>query len=161
MISLGDLTRWLCSQAESLGVDVFPGFAASCPVVDDLNRVRGVQIAESGVAKNGSKKASYVPGVHLLAKQTILSEGCRGSVSEDVIHKYGLRQAVGASPQAYGLGIKEVWELPAGVLSPGKVMHSVGYPLGFKNYGYALFIPFLGGDLNDVRLQISFNASTS
>lgn len=133
VISLGLLCRWLAEQAEQLGVEIFPGFAASQPVLGEAGEIRGIQLSDVGIARDGRRKDTYVPGMRLLGRQTILAEGCRGSLSEVVMARYGLR--AGVAPQRYGLGVKEVWEvLPENHL-PGSVTHSVGWPLDQSTYG--------------------------
>ena len=109
IISLGALCQWLAEQAEALGVNVFPGFAASELLYDDQGRVTGVATSDLGVGRDGEKKDSYTPGSELLGKYTILAEGVRGSLSEEVMRRFDLRKD--ADPQHYGIGIKEVWEL--------------------------------------------------
>jgi electron-transferring-flavoprotein dehydrogenase len=133
VISLGGLCRWLAEQAEELGVEIYPGFAADKPVFGEDGALRGVQLSDVGIAKDGKKKDAFEPGMQLLGKQTILAEGCRGSLSELLMKQYNLRE--NCSPQLYGLGIKEVWEVPEDVISPGTVVHSVGWPLDQMTYG--------------------------
>ncbi|CAK0810243.1 unnamed protein product [Prorocentrum cordatum] len=132
VISLGMLCRWLAEQ--ELGVDIFPGFAAAAPVIcEDTGAVKGVQLQDVGIAKSGAAKDTFEPGMRLLGKQTILTEGARGSISEDVMARYGLRD--GVSPQHYGLGVKEVWEIPEENHVAGTVVHTVGWPLDMSTYG--------------------------
>jgi len=133
VISLGMLCRWLGEQAEELGVEVYPGFAANAPVIDAEGAVAGVELRDVGVGKDGKPKDTFEPGMQLLGRQTILAEGCRGSLSEAVMARYGLRE--GASPQHYGLGIKEVWEIPPEKHVAGTVTHTVGWPLDHWTYG--------------------------
>lgn len=109
VISLGMLSRWLAEQAEELGVEVFPGFAADELVYDENDVVRGIQLKDVGIAKTGEKKDAFEPGMRLLGKQTILAEGCRGSLSMQAQEKYNLTD--GKCPQHYGFGLKEVWEV--------------------------------------------------
>jgi electron-transferring-flavoprotein dehydrogenase len=127
IISLGRLCQWLGEQAEGLGVNVFPGFAASEVLYDDDGRVTGVATSDLGVGKDGEKKPGYTPGYELLGKYTIFAEGVRGSLSEQVMDRFALR--AGADPQHYGIGIKEVWEVPAGNHDEGLVVHTAGWPL--------------------------------
>jgi len=133
IISLGMLCRWLAEQAEAMDVEIFPGFAASEPVLDDGGRVLGVQLADVGIGKDGSKKDTFEPGMQLLGKQTILAEGCRGSLSEDIMARFSLRDE--CSPQVYGLGVKEVWEVKPENHQEGLVVHTVGWPLDQWTYG--------------------------
>ncbi|MEO6688810.1 MAG: electron transfer flavoprotein-ubiquinone oxidoreductase [Dokdonella sp.] len=133
IVSLGALCAWLAPQAEALGVEIYPGFAASEPLFDDAGAVCGVRIGDMGVAKDGSHKASYTQGIDIRAKTTVLAEGCRGSISKQLIAKYALDKD--ADPQTYGIGIKELWQLPAGRAEAGKVMHTLGWPLNTSTYG--------------------------
>jgi len=127
IISLSKLTRWLGEQAEELGVEIYSGFAASEVLYNDDGSVRGVATKEAGIAKDGSRKDTYTDGVELVGRQTLLAEGCRGSCSEEAIARYQLR--AGRDEQSYGLGIKEVWEVPAGKSKPGFIQHTLGWPL--------------------------------
>ena len=112
IISLGQLTPWLAEQAEALGVDVFPGFAAAAPVFDDAGQVKGVRIGDMGVQKDGTPGPNYAPGAEIHARLTLLAEGCRGSISKELIKRFDL--SAGHNPQTFGLGLKELWQLPAG-----------------------------------------------
>ena len=128
IISLSQLCRWLAKQAEDLGVEIYPGFAASEVIYDsDSGAVRGVATRDSGISKVGVQKDSYTPGVELLGRQTLFAEGCRGSCSEDLIAKFKLRE--GKDEQTYGLGIKEVWKVPKENFQEGLVQHTLGWPL--------------------------------
>jgi len=133
IISLGQLTPWLAEQAEALGVDVFPGFAAAGPVFDDAGSVKGVRIGDMGVQKDGSHGPNYTPGAEIHAGVTLLAEGCRGSISKELIKRFNL--AAGHDPQTFGLGFKELWQLPPGRVEPGRIQHSVGWPVDRKIYG--------------------------
>eukprot|EP00928_Gymnodinium_smaydae_P079660 TRINITY_DN63529_c0_g1_i1.p1 TRINITY_DN63529_c0_g1~~TRINITY_DN63529_c0_g1_i1.p1 ORF type:complete len:622 (-),score=154.29 TRINITY_DN63529_c0_g1_i1:102-1967(-) len=154
VISLGALCRWLGEQAEELGVEIFPGFAASAPVIGENGEVTGVQLADVGIAKNGSKKDSFEAGMQLLGRQTILSEGCRGSLSEAIMERYNLRE--GVCPQHYGLGIKEVWEIKPENHVPGLVVHTVGWPLDHSTYGGS-FIYHMGDNLVHIGLIVGLD----
>ncbi|WP_432783446.1 electron transfer flavoprotein-ubiquinone oxidoreductase [Pseudomonas corrugata] len=127
IVSLGNVCRWLGQQAEALGVDVFPGFSASDVLYDEEGRVRGVLTADMGVGRTGEHKGGFTPGIELIGKQTIFAEGCRGHLGKQLISKYQLD--ADSDPQHYGLGIKEVWEIPAEQHVPGLVIHSTGWPL--------------------------------
>ncbi|VVO74672.1 Electron transfer flavoprotein-ubiquinone oxidoreductase [Pseudomonas fluorescens] len=127
IVSLGNVCRWLGQQAEALGVDVFPGFPASDVLYDEEGRVRGVLTADMGVGRTGEHKGGFTPGIELIGKQTIFAEGCRGHLGKQLIRQYHLD--AGSDPQHYGLGIKEVWEIPAEQHVPGLVIHSTGWPL--------------------------------
>jgi len=133
VISLGKLCKWLGEQAEAMEVEVYPGFAASTPLFGDSGELIGVQLSDVGISKEGKMKDSYEPGMQLLGRQTILAEGCRGSISEQIMEKYNLR--ADACPQHYGLGIKEIWEIPEKNHKAGTVIHTVGWPLDMMSYG--------------------------
>jgi electron-transferring-flavoprotein dehydrogenase len=127
VISLGKLCRWLAEQAENLGVEVFPGFAAAEILYGANNEVLGVATGDMGIGHNGEQKGSYMQGMELRGKYTLFSEGCRGSLGKQLIAKYQLD--AGKDPQHYGLGIKELWTIPADQHKPGLVVHSAGWPL--------------------------------
>jgi len=127
IISLGRLCQWLGEQAEQLGVNVFPGFAASEVLYDEQGRVRGVATSDMGVGKDGQRKAAYQPGYELLGKYTIFAEGCRGNLGQELIKKFALR--ADADPQHYGIGIKEIWEVDQALHEEGRVVHTMGWPL--------------------------------
>lgn len=127
IISLGNLSRWLATQAEELGVEIFPGFAASELLFNPDNSVKGILIGDMGVGADGQPKDSYMPGMELHAKYTVLSEGCRGHLGKQLIEKYHLDN--GKTPQHYGLGFKEIWKVPAEQHEEGKVIHTGGWPL--------------------------------
>jgi electron-transferring-flavoprotein dehydrogenase len=133
IISLGSLCRWLGERAEELGVEIYPGFAAEQPVFDEHGAVTGVQLQDVGIAKSGSQKESFEPGMQLLGRQTIFAEGCRGSLSEALMKRFSLRDE--SCPQHYGLGVKEVWEIDPEKHVPGLVTHTVGWPLRQFDYG--------------------------
>ena len=133
IVSLGALCAWLAPQAEALGVEIYPGFAAAEPLFDEAGAVRGVRIGDMGVAKDGTHKAGYTQGIDIHAKTTVLAEGCRGSLGKQLIAKYGLD--ADCDPQTYGIGLKELWQLPAGRVDTGKVMHTLGWPLDNATYG--------------------------
>lgn len=132
IISLGKLCRWLAQQAEALGVNIFPGFAAT-DILYDNDRVCGVITGDKGVDRFGQPTDRFQPGMELYAKQTFFAEGCRGSLSKKLIEKFQLR--AGKDPQTYGLGIKELWEIPAELHHAGLVIHSIGWPLDNATYG--------------------------
>lgn len=132
IISLSNFCRWLGKEAEGLGVQIFPGFAAA-DVIMENGRVAGIMTGEFGVAKDGSKKPSYQPPMAIKGKYTLFTEGCRGSISERLIKQFGLRE--GKSPQTYGIGIKELWEVKPENHNPGAITHSIGWPLDFSTYG--------------------------
>ena len=125
--SLGNLTRWLGSQAEELGVDIFPGFAAAEILFNDDGSVKGVATGDMGVARDGSFKPDHQPGMELHARYTFFAEGARGHLTKRLTEIFDLRKDSG--PQVYGLGVKELWDVPADVHQPGRVIHSQGWPL--------------------------------
>jgi electron-transferring-flavoprotein dehydrogenase len=133
IISLGNLCRWLASEAEGLGVEIYPGFAAAEILYDERNAVVGVATGDMGIGKDGQPTANHQPGVELRARLTLLAEGCRGSLSEQLIRRFDLRAH--AEPQTYGLGIKELWEVDPARHRPGTVVHTVGWPLDHFTYG--------------------------
>jgi electron-transferring-flavoprotein dehydrogenase len=133
IVSLGALCAWLAPQAEALGVEIYPGFAASEPLFDADGAVCGVRIGDMGVAKDGTHKAGYTQGIDIKAPITVLAEGCRGSLSKQLITKYALDKD--CDPQTYAIGIKELWQLPPGRVEAGKVMHTLGWPLNTSTYG--------------------------
>ena len=133
IISLGNLCRWLAEQAESLGVEVFPGFAASEVLFDTQGRVKGIVAGEMGLDKEGNPKAHYEPGLELHAPYTLFAEGVRGSLSKQLIKRFALDKD--SDPQTYGIGIKEIWELDPAQHSPGLVMHTGGWPMDTQTWG--------------------------
>jgi len=133
IISLGNLCRWLAGEAEALGAEIFPGFAAAEALHDEAGRVRGVATGDMGVGRDGQPKANYQPGVELLARQTLFAEGCRGSLTKRLVERFDLRAAV--DPQTYAIGIKELWEVDASRHEPGRVLHTIGWPLDRRTYG--------------------------
>ena len=133
IISLGVLCRWLAEQAEALGVEIYPGFAAAELVYGNDGAVLGVMTGDMGVGKDGEPTGMFQAGMILYGKQTLLAEGCRGSLSKQLIRQYALDRD--SQPQTYGIGIKEIWEVAPGKCQPGLVMHSTGWPLDMKTYG--------------------------
>jgi electron-transferring-flavoprotein dehydrogenase len=127
IISVANLARWLANRAETMGVEIFPGFAASELLFNEDNSVKGILIGDMGVGEDGQPKDSYMPGMELHAKYTVFSEGCRGHLGKQLIQKYHLDN--GKTPQHYGLGFKEIWKVPAEQHQPGKVVHTGGWPL--------------------------------
>jgi len=128
VISLGNLCRWLAEQAENLGVEIFPGFAAGSVLYSENGHsVTGIVTGDMGIGSNGKQKDAYMPGMELRAKYTLFSEGCRGSLGKQLIEKFTLDKT--SEPQHYGLGIKELWTIPPEKHNPGLVVHSAGWPL--------------------------------
>ncbi|XP_059632926.1 electron transfer flavoprotein-ubiquinone oxidoreductase, mitochondrial isoform X2 [Cornus florida] len=135
VISLSQLVRWLGVKAEELGVEIYPGFAASEVLYDANNKVIGIATNDMGIAKDGSSKDNFQRGVELKGRVTLLAEGCRGSLSEKIIRNYKLREKGQGQHQTYALGIKEVWEIDEDKHKPGSVLHTVGWPLDHQTYG--------------------------
>lgn len=131
--SLGNMCRWLAEQAEGLGVEIFPGFAAAEVLFHEDGRVKGVATGDMGVARDGTHKPDYTPGLELHAKYTFFAEGCRGHLTKEVTRIFNLRE--GRGPQVYGIGIKELWDIPAEKHTPGKVVHTQGWPLQHGSNG--------------------------
>ena len=127
IISLGNLCRWLAEQAEALGVEVFPGFTAADVIYNEDGSVKGILTGDMGVGENGEPKDSYMPGMELHGKYTLFSEGCRGHLGKRLIEKFDLNN--GTEAQHYGLGVKELWTIPADKHQQGLVVHSAGWPL--------------------------------
>lgn len=127
IVSLGNLCRWLAQQADSLGVDIFPGFAANEVLYDDSGRVAGVTTGDKGLDRKGKQKENFQAGIELRARYTVFAEGCRGHLGKQIIRRYGLN--AGKDPQHYGLGIKEIWQVPEQQHQQGKVIHGAGWPL--------------------------------
>lgn len=156
IISLGDLCKWLAIQAESLGVQIFPGFAATAAIFDADNNVIGISTGNSGISKSGIKKSSFQPGINILAKYTICAEGSRGSLSKTLMQYYNLRE--NCDPQTFGLGIKELWEIPAQQHETGSVVHTIGWPLDTKTFGGA-FIYHLDPNIIALGLVVGLDYS--
>lgn len=127
IVSLGNVCRWLAEQAEALGVEIFPGFAASEVLYNEDGSVKGIATGDMGISREGEKKDSYMPGMELHAKYTLFAEGCRGHLGKELIAKYKLDE--GKEPQHYGIGIKELWKVPAEQHKEGLVLHTAGWPL--------------------------------
>ena len=133
IVSLGNVVRWLGRQAEELGVEIYPGFAGAELLFDENGRVAGVATGDMGIHKDGSQGADYQPGMELRAPYTLFAEGCRGSLTKQLEARFGLRQ--GHDPQTYAIGIKELWELPKERHHPGRIIHTIGWPLSRDVYG--------------------------
>ena len=140
IVSLGDFCRWLAGRAEELGVEIYPGFAGAEVLIDDSGRVAGVATGDMGVGRDAQPGDNYAPGMELRAKYTLFAEGCRGSLTKQVMAMYNLRK--GVDDQTYGLGIKELWEIPKEMHRPGMVQHSFGWPLDDRTYGGAWMYHF-------------------
>ncbi|MBI3515814.1 MAG: electron transfer flavoprotein-ubiquinone oxidoreductase [Proteobacteria bacterium] len=132
IISLGNLCRWLGQQAEALGVEIYPGFAAA-EVLYDNGVVAGVATGDMGIGRDGKPTDAYTPGVELRARQTLFAEGCRGSLTKTLFERFRLRD--GVDPQTFGIGLKELWEVAPAQHRPGHVVHTIGWPLDARTYG--------------------------
>ncbi len=133
VISLANVTRWLGQQAEALGVEIFPGFAAAEVLYHEDGSVKGVATGDMGVARDGKQTDAYQQGMELHARYTFFAEGCRGNLGKQLEAKFDLRKD--ADPQVYGIGLKELWEIPPEKHKPGLVVHTAGWPLDAHTYG--------------------------
>jgi electron-transferring-flavoprotein dehydrogenase len=133
IVSLGNLCRWLGTEAEALGVEIYAGFAGAEVLYDDRGAVVGVATGDMGIGKDGEKTDHYTPGVELRAKYTLFAEGARGSLTKTLFARYGLRE--GVEPQKFGIGLKELWVVDPAKHKPGSVMHTQGWPLDNKTGG--------------------------
>jgi electron-transferring-flavoprotein dehydrogenase len=148
IISLGSVCRWLAAQAEALGVEIFPGFAAADILFDDARKVvKGIITGDMGRARDGSQKAEFTPGMALTGKYTLFAEGCRGSLGKRLIAHFGLD--AGRDAQSYSIGIKELWDIDPKKHQPGLVMHTAGWPMDTSTYGGSFLYH---GDNNQVML---------
>lgn len=138
IVSMGTVCRWLAEQAEILEVDVYPGFAASEVVFNEDGSVKGIATGDMGIGHDGEQKASYAQGMELHAKYTLFSEGCRGHLGKQLIKRFHLDKD--SDPQHYGLGIKEIWEIPAEQHQEGLVVHGLGWPLNESSSGGGAFL---------------------
>jgi electron-transferring-flavoprotein dehydrogenase len=139
IVSLGNVCRWLAIEAEALGVEIYPGFAAA-EVLEEDGRVVGIATGDMGIGKNGEPTDNFARGMELRATYTLFAEGCRGSLSKHLIERFGLRD--GHDPQTYAIGIKELWEIPAANHKPGLIEHSIGWPLPANTYGGSFLYHF-------------------
>ena len=153
-VSLGNVCRWLATQAEGLGVEIYPGFAASEVLYREDGSVRGVVAGVSGIAKDGSHKPDYQPGMELNGKYVFIAEGVRGSLAKEIITKYEL--AKNSEPQKFGLGMKELWEVKPENHRQGQVTHTMGWPLGVKAGGGS-FMYHLEDNLVSVGFVVHLN----
>ena len=133
IVSLGNVCRWLGTQAEELGVEIYPGFAAAEVLYNDDGAVVGVATGDMGVDREGNPTDQFTPGMELRARYTLFAEGCRGSLTKTLFERFKLRE--GVDPQTYGIGIKELWEIDPVLHLPGKIVHTVGWPLDPSTYG--------------------------
>jgi len=153
VVSLGNVCRWLAAKAEALGVEIYPGFAGSETIIED-DRVKGVIAGVAGIRKDGTKGPDYQPGMELRATYTLLGEGCRGSLTKRLTEKFGLQRD--CSPQTYGLGLKELWEIPKDKHVPGLIWHSVGWPLSADTYGGS-WLYMLGENLVSIGFVVGLD----
>lgn len=133
IVSLGNVCRWLGEQAEALGVEIYPGFAAAQVLFDEAGSVKGIATGDMGLDKNGKPKTNHEPGMELHAKYTLFSEGCRGSLSQQLIENFALDAE--SESQTYGLGIKELWTIDPAKHQQGLALHTAGWPLDMQTYG--------------------------
>jgi electron-transferring-flavoprotein dehydrogenase len=154
IISLGNLARWLGEQAETLGVEIYPGFAAAEVLYNEDGSVKGVATGDLGIGKDGQPTGNFQPGMELHARQTIFAEGCRGSLTKELFGKFNLRD--GVDPQTYGIGIKELWEVDPAKHQPGLIVHSVGWPLTSDTYGGS-FIYHLENNLVSIGMVVGLD----
>ncbi|MDO9024385.1 electron transfer flavoprotein-ubiquinone oxidoreductase [Zwartia sp.] len=154
IVSLGNVARWLGEQAEALGVEIFPGFAAAEVLYDAQGAVRGVATGDMGVGRDGQPTDQYQQGMELLAKYTIFAEGARGQLGRQLIEKFKLDQ--GRDPQSYGIGIKELWEVEPSKSRPGLVVHTAGWPLDSDTYGGS-FLYHLNDNLVAVGMVVGLD----
>ncbi len=149
IVSLGAMCAWMAPQAEALGVEIFPGFAAAETLHADDGRVLGVRIGDMGIAKDGSHKPGYTPGVDIHAKVTVLAEGARGHLTKRLVKRFKLD--ADSDPQCYSIGIKELWQVPAQRVSPGRIVHTLGWPADSHTYGGSFLY-----HLNDGQLALGY-----
>ena len=149
--SLGNLCRWLGREAEALGVEIYPGFPAAEVLYDERGAVRGVATGEQGVARDDTHKPEYQPGMELTAKYTLFAEGCRGSLSQELMARFNLRD--GVDPQKYGIGLKELWQVAPGKHRRGLVIHTQGWPLD-AHTGGGSFVYHFGQNLVSIGFVV-------
>ncbi len=152
--SLGDLCRWLAAQAEALGVEIYPGFAGAAVVYDEAGAVKGVQVGDMGIGRDGEAKGDFTPGIELHAKYTLIAEGVRGSLAKQLIARYALDE--GKEPQKFGIGLKELWQIDPAKHKPGLVRHSFGWPLDW-NTGGGSFLYHWGDNYVSVGFVVHLN----
>ncbi len=153
IVSLGNVVRWLGQQAEELGVEIYPGFAAAETLIED-GRVVGIATGDMGIGKNGEPTGNYARGMELRATYTIFAEGCRGSLTKQLEKSFGLRE--GVDPQTYGIGIKELWQIKPENFRKGLTQHSIGWPLASDTYGGS-FLYHFGENLVSVGFVVGLD----
>ncbi len=154
VVSLGDVCRWLATKAEALGVEIFPGFAATEVLYSPNGAVAGVATGDMGIGKDGYPKDTFTRGVELRAKYTLFAEGARGSLSKILLKRFGLDQD--REPQKFGIGLKELWQVASDKHRPGLVQHTFGWPLDWRTGGGS-FIYHLGDNLVSVGFVVHLN----
>jgi electron-transferring-flavoprotein dehydrogenase len=157
IVSLGNVVRWLGEQAEGMGVEIFPGFAAAEILFNEDGSVKGVATGDMGVGADGEQKASFEPGMELHAKYTIFAEGCRGHLGKQLIERFGL--SADATPQHYGIGIKELWDIDPAKHQPGLVLHGAGWPLSESGASGGFFLYHAADNQVSVGLITDLNYS--
>ncbi len=153
VVSLGNVARWLGARAEALGVEIYPGFAASETIIED-GVVKGVVAGVMGISRDGSEGPNYQPGMELRASYTLFAEGCRGSLTKKLFDTFNLRD--GVQPQTYAIGLKELWQIPKDKHTAGLVWHSTGWPLKSDTYGGS-WLYMLGEDLVSVGFVVGLD----
>lgn len=153
IVSLGEVCRWLGKEAEALGVEIYPGFAASEMVYNADGSVKGIATKDVGINKKGEPKSTFTRGMELHARATLLAEGCRGSLTKTILKKYNL---YGEDPQTYGLGVKEMWQVPEAQHHAGRIIHTIGWPVGWTQYGGS-FIYHMKPDLVAIGFVVGLN----
>lgn len=154
IVRLGHVVKWLAEQAEAMGVEIYPGFAAAELLIDDNNQVVGVLTGDLGREKSGEPGPNFTPGMMLTAKQTVFAEGCRGHLGKELMAHYDLRK--GVEPQVYGLGMKELWEIDPAKSEPGLITHSFGWPMASDHFGGS-FLYHLAGNLVAVGFVVGLD----
>jgi electron-transferring-flavoprotein dehydrogenase len=155
IVSLGNVCRWLATQAEALGVEIYPGFAAAAPLFDEHGALKGVQIGDMGIGRDGKPKDGvFTPGIEIHAKYTLIGEGVRGSLAKVLIKRFRLDKD--CDPQKFGIGIKELWEVPKDNHKPGLVVHTAGWPLDDKTGGGSWMYHF-GENLVSIGYVVHLN----
>ncbi len=154
IISLGNLARWMAAEAEALGAEIYPGFAAAEVLYDETGRVAGVATGDMGLGRDGRRKPGFERGVELRGRHTLFAEGCRGSLTKGLMAKFGLENE--SDPQTYAIGLKELWEVDPARHRPGLVTHTVGWPLDWRTYGGG-FVYHLEDNLVSVGLVVGLD----
>ncbi|MFN4063404.1 MAG: NAD(P)/FAD-dependent oxidoreductase, partial [Parazoarcus communis] len=154
IVRLGNVAKWLGEQAETLGVEIYPGFAGAEVLYDEAGAVKGVATGDMGLTREGEPGPNHQPGMELHAKYTLFAEGCRGHLGKQLEARYKLRD--GVDPQTYGIGIKELWEVPVENHRPGLVVHTAGWPLPADTYGGG-FVYHLEDNLVAVGYVVGLN----